>query len=104
MGLYLGRKKIKQVLVAFNDGIDTDVNDRNIKTGIRILGVDGTFTGNGTQTPGQTLATSSDIVDGKSAWANGVEVQGSLVINNYYTGTGNPDNSLGKNGDIYLKQ
>lgn len=104
MSLYIGHDKIKQVNAVFNDGVATNVRDGNIKTGIRILGVDGTFTGSGTQTAGYDLASGGDIVDGKSAWANGSEVLGTLVINNYYTGSGTPSPSLGVNGDIYLQQ
>jgi len=104
MSLYLGNTKIKQVNVVFNDGVDTNVTEQNIKTGIRILGVDGTFTEDGTQTTGYSLAGAGDIVDGKSAWADGVEVLGTLVVNHYYTGTTAPASSLGINGDIYLQR
>lgn len=103
MSLYLGNTKIKQINVVFNDGVDTDVTTGNIKTGIRILGVDGSYTANGTQSTGYELATSEDIVDGKCAWADGSEVIGGLVVNTYYTGTTEPDNSIGINGDIYLQ-
>ena len=49
-------------------------------------------------------AAAGDIVNGKAARsAAGALVQGSLVIQHYYTGSGTPSSSLGANGDIYLK-
>lgn len=104
MSLYIGNTKIKQVLAVFNDGVSTNVTESNIKKDIRILGVVGTFTADGTQTAGNDLATASDIVAGNSAWCDGAEVQGTLVVQHYYTGSGVPDASLGNNGDVYLKQ
>lgn len=104
MSVYLGQTKVKQINTVFNDGVSTNVSKENIKTGIRILGVTGEFTATGTQTTGYNVATAEDIVEGSAAWANGSEVIGTLVINNYYTGTTAPDNSLGINGDIYLQQ
>ena len=104
MSLYLGNIKISGVNVIFNDGAGSDVNETNIKTGITILGVTGTYTENGTQMAGQEIATADKIVNGYSAWVDGNEVQGSLDINNYYTGTDDPPSSLGNNGDIYLKK
>ena len=41
MSLYLGNKKISKVFVVYNDGVNVNVNETNIKTGIRILGVNG---------------------------------------------------------------
>lgn len=104
MSLYLGHSKIKQINTVFNDGVTTNISKENIKTGIRILGVDGEYTGTGTQTAGYDLAVSGDIVVGKSAWVNGSEVLGTLVINRYYTGSEVPSSSLGTDGDIYLQQ
>ncbi len=48
-------------------------------------------------------ATASDILSGKSAYVNGSKLNGSLVIQHYYTGTDVPSASLGANGDIYLR-
>ncbi len=48
-------------------------------------------------------ATSSVINSGSSAYVNGVLVNGSQVIQAYYTGSSNPSSSLGNNGDLYLK-
>ena len=62
----------------------------------RIIGVTGTFTADGT-------ASATDIVSGKSAYVNGSKIDGSLVIQHYYTGSSVPSSSLGVNGDIYLK-
>ena len=109
MSLYIGTSsntatKVRQVNVIFNDGIDSDINEGNIKTGIKIMGVTGNFTANGTQSAGNSVATSSEIVSSYSAWANGQEVTGSVVINKFYTGNSEPSSDLGNNGDIYLKR
>jgi hypothetical protein len=90
------------------------ISAANIKSGVtvnvgdsadadRIVGVTGTFTSSSTVSSGQTAAAAGQILSGYSAWVNGSEVQGSLVIQHYYTGTGTPSSSLGVNGDIYLK-
>ena len=62
----------------------------------RIIGVTGTFTSDAN-------ATATDIVSGKSGYVNGVKINGSLVVQTYYTGSSEPSNSLGQNGDIYLQ-
>ena len=49
-------------------------------------------------------AAAGDVVSGKTIVdSTGATVNGSLVIQHYYTGTGTPSSSLGANGDIYLK-
>ena len=49
-------------------------------------------------------AAAGDVVSGKTIVdSNGNTVNGSLVIQHYYTGTGTPSASLGQNGDIYLQ-
>lgn len=48
-------------------------------------------------------ATASDVVTGKSFVNSTGTVNGSLVIQHYYTGSGAPAASLGSNGDIYLR-
>lgn len=103
MSVYLGDKKIKNVGVLYYDGQGAAVTGSNIKTGVTILNVDGTYTASGTQSAGYTLATSNDIVAGKSAWANGSEVLGTLVTNNYYYGSNVPADSFGNDGDVYLR-
>ena len=66
---------------------DTDLVAKNIKSGVNIFGVDGSFTSNGTQSSGQTIAAADDILIGKSAWAKGVEVQGSMPNNGNVSNT-----------------
>lgn len=48
-------------------------------------------------------ATASVMNVGYSAYVAGVLVEGSQVIQTFYTGSSNPASSLGQNGDIYLK-
>ncbi len=62
----------------------------------RITSVTGTFTSDAN-------ATATDIVSGKSGYVNGTKINGSLVVNNYYTGTNTPSSSLGSNGDLYFQ-
>lgn len=49
-------------------------------------------------------AAAGDVVSGKSIVSStGATVNGTLVIQHYYTGSGAPSASLGNNGDIYLQ-
>lgn len=75
---------------------DSDLTAANIKTGVDIFGVTGTYTSDAT-------AAAADILSGETAYVNGSKVTGSLVVQHYYTGTATPASSLGSNGDIYLK-
>lgn len=52
----------------------------------------------------QTIAGDADLVASNIvSTANIFGVQGSVVINKYYTGSSAPSSSLGNNGDIYLQ-
>lgn len=104
MSLYIGGKRIKQVYVMKNDGTAASCIPQNIKTDVLIYGVEGNFTADGTQSAGQTIATEGDLVEGKSAWVNGEEIKGNLVVNSYYVGSDAPSVGLGINGDIYLRK
>lgn len=79
---------------------DADLIASNIKSGVNIFGVAGTYSGLDTS---DATATAGDIVSGKTAYVNGREVEGSLVVQTYYTGSTTPGSSLGINGDIYLQ-
>lgn len=57
----------------------------NIKDGVEILGVSGTFTDASTVSTGQTAAVAGDILTGKSAWVDGAEVKGSIAIGSNLT-------------------
>lgn len=103
MSLWIGNKQIKQVGVVFTDGDTSQLSAQNIRKGASILGVNGTFTDD-TLLGGNTGAASENIMNGYSAFINGSRVDGSLEVNNYYTGTSEPSSDLGKNGDIYLKK
>lgn len=68
----------------------------NIKTGITVLGISGTYTSDAN-------ATTGDIINNKTAYVNGSKITGNLVINKYYTGSTAPSSSLGNDGDLYLQ-
>ena len=76
---------------------DADLTAANIKQGVQIFNVTGTYTSDAT-------AAADDIVSGETAYVNGSKITGSLVINNYYTGSTAPSASLGSNGDIYIQE
>ena len=75
---------------------DSDLVAANIKTGVQIFSVTGSYTSDAT-------AAAGDIVNTKTAYVNGSKITGNLVINKYYTGTSAPSSSLGNNGDIYFQ-
>lgn len=79
---------------------DADLIASNIKSGVQIFNVTGTYSGLDTS---DATATAADIVSGKTAYVDGREVEGSLVVQTYYTGSTVPSSSLGINGDIYLQ-
>ena len=56
---------------------------------------------NGIDTSDAT-ATINDIIEGKTAYANGEKIEGVLKIQTYYKGDTEPSNDLGQDGDLYL--
>lgn len=76
---------------------DADLVAANIKKGVQIFNVTGSYTSDAT-------ATTDDIISGETAYVDGSKVTGSLVINKYYTGSTAPSASLGSNGDIYIQE
>ncbi len=80
---------------------DADLVAGNIKSGVSIFGVTGTYSHLNTN---DGAASASDINIGKIAYVNGEEIVGEQVINRYYTGSSAPASSLGSNGDIYFQE
>ena len=80
---------------------DADLVAGNIKSGVNIFGVNGTYSGLDTSDATESAA---DIVDGETAYVTGSKITGSMVVNYYYTGSTSPSASLGNNGDIYLQE
>ena len=85
--------------------IQGDVNliPANIASGVSIFGVTGTHQGGGGTDTSDATATESDIVNGKTAYINGGKVTGTLVVQNYYTGSAAPESTTGEDGDLYFK-
>lgn len=79
---------------------DANLVAANIASGVSIFGIAGTHSSIDTS---DATATDADIVSGKTAYVNGSKVTGTLVVQNYYTGTTVPESSLGNNGDLYFK-
>lgn len=80
---------------------DADLIAGNIKSGVNIFGVTGTYSGLDTS---DATASASDINSGTTAYANGQKITGTQVINRYYTGSSAPASSVGRNGDIYFQE
>lgn len=75
---------------------DADLTAANIKVGVGIFGVTGTYTSDAT-------ADASKILSGETAYVNGSKLTGSLVITTVYVGSAAPSASTGINGDIYIQ-
>ena len=48
-------------------------------------------------------ATAADIINGQTAYVNGTKITGTLIVQNYYTGTTTPESTTGSDGDLYFK-
>jgi hypothetical protein len=68
---------------------DSDLTAANIKNGINIFGVTGTYSeiGGNIQDTSSGDATTADIASGKKAWVDGIEVIGNVPAGNDVSGT-----------------
>lgn len=82
---------------------DANLIPANIASGVSIFGVTGTHQGGGGTDTSDATATQADIVNGKTAYINGGKVTGTLIVQNYYTGTTTPESTIGEDGDLYFK-
>ena len=70
-----------KVLSKVTVNTDPDLVAANIKDGVDIFGVAGTFTAATTVSSGQAAASENEILAGYSAWVDGAEVKGNIPTN-----------------------
>ena len=80
MGVYYGMNGLWVPVGGQGASIDSNLVAENIKSGVTISGITGTFTNDGT-------ATASDIASGATAYVNGAKVTG--IISTYTSSGGN---------------
>lgn len=76
---------------------DANLTAANIKSGVNIFGVSGSFTSDAT-------AGADEIIEGVTAYIDGEKVTGTLVVNRCYIDSAAPSANLGNDGDIFLQE
>ena len=82
---------------------DANLIPENIASGVSIFGITGTHESNDGIDTSDATATAADIINGQTAYVNGTKITGTLVVQNYYTGTTTPESTTGSDGDLYFK-
>ena len=89
--------------------IDADATESDIANGktayvngTKIVGTHVCSSNGGTTDTSDATATAEDIISGKTAYINGGKTTGTLVVQNYYVGDTEPDDSMGSENDLYF--
>lgn len=80
------------IVKGITSNIDTDIKPENIKEGINILGIDGSYSGIDTS---NATATATDLLKDKIAYANGEQITGTIEeYDGSFSGEGSTINEL----------
>ena len=93
---------LEAYLEKLGDASPEDVISGKTFTSTAGLKVTGTHVCSGGIDTSDATATEADIISGKTAYVNGGKTTGTLVVNSYYIGAEEPNDSFGNDGDLYL--